>query len=208
VSSFASKRKTFTGTTRAADVDLTPIMCLFIILVPLLLLTAVFERLAALKVNLPRASTMEELDKPIEPSGIIELRVMIQEEGLAIEGTLSHDSSGKEMDIYQDIRYEIPMVGDEEYDFPKLQEIMKELKQEYPKHEEVVFLVDDKIPYDTIVQTMDTCREEFFLDEETGEKQKSPLFPSISLSESFTEDGVYEGIRGGTRKIDRELGYR
>ena len=35
------------GNADAADVDLTPIMCLFIILVPLLLSTAVFEKLAS-----------------------------------------------------------------------------------------------------------------------------------------------------------------
>ena len=118
------------------------------------------------------------------------------------------DATGKEMDTYQDIRYAIPMVGENQYDFPRLQEIMIDLKNDYPKHDQVVFLVEDKVAYDTIVHAMDTCREEFFLDEETGQKQKRKLFPSISLSESFSEEGDFEGIREGTRKIDRELGYR
>jgi len=206
VRSFPPRRKTFTGQMQAADVDLTPIMCLFIILVPLLLLTAVFERLAALKVGLPQASTLEAQEKPREPSGIVELRVLLQETGLSVEGTLSHDASGKEMDLYQDIRYEVPLVDDGRYDLPNLQVILKDLKRQYPKHEEVVLLVEDGVSYDTIVHTMDTCREEFFLHD--GEKKRNPLFPAVVLSESFSEEKGFEGLREGTRTIDRELGLR
>jgi len=189
-----------------AEVDLTPIMCLFIILVPLLLLTAVFEKLSALKVNLPMASTLEMEEKPEEvPSGIIELRLLVQEEGLRLEGTTSHDPSGKEKEVYEDFRYEIPMKH-ERYDFPQLQRLLVGLKKEYPKHEEIVFLVQDKIPYDTIVQAMDTCREDNY--EEEGERMSHPLFPTISLSEVFDEEKGFEGIREGTREIDKKLGYQ
>jgi len=189
----------------AADVDLTPIMCLFVILVPMLLLTAVFEQLAALKVRLPQASTLEALDKPREPSGIVELRVLVQEAGLAVEGTLSHEPSGREMDLYRDFRYEIPLV-DGRYDMPTLQNVLKDIKGRYPKHEEAVLLVEDAVSYDTIVQTMDTCREEFFL--EDGEKRRRSLFPAVVLSEAFAEEKGFEGLREGTRAIDRELGLR
>ena len=201
-----TKRRDLTGPTQTADVDLTPIMCLFIILVPLLLLTAVFEKLSALKVNLPHASTMEMTDKPKEePSGIVELQLLIQEEGLGLEGTLSHDASGQEKETYQDFRYEIPLKGDR-YDFPKLQKILKGLKQEYPRHEEVVFLVEDKVPYDIIVQAMDTCREENYLKE--GERKSRLLFPTIALSEKLDEEKGFDGIREGTRVIDKKLGIR
>jgi len=204
VSSFPPKRRTHTGTMQAADVDLTPIMCLFIILVPLLLLTAVFERLAALKVNLPQASTLEETEKPPQPSGVVELRVLIQETGFVMDGTLSHEPSGAEKDTYQDVRYEIPLVNGQ-FDLPALQVLLKDLKQQYPRHEEVVLLVEDKISYDTIVQTMDACREEYVL--EDGEKAARPIFPRVVLSEPFDEeDTVLEGLREGTRQIDRELG--
>ncbi len=206
MSSFPPRRKTHSGQMQTADVDLTPIMCLFIILVPLLLLTAVFERLSALKVNLPQASTMEETDKPQEPTGIIEIQVLIQETGFAVEGTLSHDPSGKEKDTYEDIRYEVPL-DNGQYDLPRLQVLLKDLKKQYPKHEEVILLVDDIISYDTIVQTMDTCREEFLLEDDV--KKSRPIFPLVVLSESFDEeDTVLEGLREGTRQIDRELGIR
>jgi len=205
VRSFPHRRKTFTGQIRTADVDLTPIMCLFIILVPLLLLTAVFERLAALKVSLPAASTLEAREKAPEPSGVVELQVLLQKTGLAVEGTLSHDPSGKERDLYETFRYEIPL-RDGSYDLPRLQTILKDLKQQYPRHEEVVLLVDDEVAYDTIVQTMDTCREEYRLEE--GEKTAVPLFPAVVLSEPFSEEKGFEGLREGTRAIDRELGLR
>ena len=72
------KRRTSTREVLVTDVDLTPIMCLFIILVPLLLLSAVFERLSALQVHLPEASTIEEAEKSEEgPTGIVELRLLV-----------------------------------------------------------------------------------------------------------------------------------
>jgi len=189
-----------------AEVDLTPIMCLFIILVPLLLLTAVFEKLSALKVNLPMASTLETTEKPErKPSGIVELRLYVEEGGLKLEGTLSHNPSGEEKETYEDFRYDIPLKN-ERYDFPLLQKYLLDLKKEYPKHETIVLLVQDKIPYDTIVQAMDTCREENY--EEQGERMTRPLFPTISLSEVFDEEKGFEGIREGTRAIDKKLGYR
>ena len=191
----------------SADVDLTPIMSLFIILVPLLLLTAVFERLSALKVYLPHASTIEETDdSEKKPSGIIELSLLIKEDGLLVEATLSHDPSGEEKEIYEDIQYEIPLKGDQ-YDLIKLKAIMKDLKQKYPNHIEVVFLVDDKVSYNIIVQVMDICREDIFLDD-GGERTSRPLFPSIALSETFSKEKGYEGLRKGTRALDKKLGIQ
>ena len=189
------------------DVDLTPIMCLFIILVPLLLVSAVFERLAALQVHLPEASTIaetEEEDKE-EPTGIVELRLLVKKDGLGLEATLSHDPSGEEMEIYEDIRYDFPMEGDR-YDLQKLLQSLQDVKKQYPRHEEIVFLVDDKVSYDIIVQAMDTCRREYYV--EDGKKKSRPLFPEVALSETFSEEKGFEGLREGTREIDKKLGIR
>jgi biopolymer transport protein ExbD len=206
VSSNRSKRKTSTREVLTADVDLTPIMCLFIILVPLLLLSAVFERLSALQVHLPEASTIEETEElEEEPSGLVELRLLIEEDGLGLEGTLSHDPAGKEKEVYEDFRYDFPIQGDL-YELEKLQQTLLELKKQYPRHDEIVFLVDDKVSYDVIVQAMDTCRLEYYAEE--GKKRSRPLFPDIALSEPFSEDGTYEGLRKGTREIDKKLGIR
>jgi biopolymer transport protein ExbD len=200
------KRKTSTRHVIEADVDLTPIMCLFMILVPMLLLSAVFERLAALQARLPEASTIEATDKAKEaPTGIVELRLLVQEAGLELEGTLSHDSSGKEKEIYEDFRYDFPIQGDR-YDLEKLQETLRGLKQQYPKHEEIVFLVDDKVSYDVIVQAMDACRQETYA--EDGQSKIRPLFPQVALSEAFSEEKGFEGLREGTRQIDEKLGIR
>ena len=190
-------RKTSTRQVFHGDVDLTPIMCLFIILVPLLLVSAVFERLAALQVHLPEASTIEETDEAKEePTGIVELRLLVKEDGLGLEATLSHDPSGKEKEIYEDIRYDFPLKGDR-YDLEKLLQSLLDLKQKYPRHEEIVFLVDDKVSYDVIVQAMDTCRREYYVEE--GEKKSRPLFPEVALSEAFSEEKGFEGLRRHSR---------
>lgn len=201
-----SKRGASTREVLSADVDLTPVMCLFIILVPLLLLSAVFERLAALQVRLPEASTLEETKPPEEgPTGIVELRLLLREDGLGLEGTISHDPSGGEKETYEDVLYDFPLQGDR-YDLEGLQQSLRELKRQYPRHEGIVFLVDDKVSYDVIVQAMDACRQYFTI--EDGEKRGIPLFPEIALSEPFSEEKGFEGLREGTRQIDKKLGIR
>ncbi len=190
----------------SADVDLTPVMCLFIILVPLLLLSAVFERLSALQVKLPEASTLENTgESKKDPTGIVELRLLLREDGIALEGTLSHDPSGAEKETYEDILYDFPVQGDR-YDMEGLQKSLLGLKREYPRHEAIVFLVDDKVSYDLIVQAMDACRQYYTVKD--GEKQSFSLFPEIALSEAFSEEKGFEGLREGTREIDRKLGIR
>jgi biopolymer transport protein ExbD len=188
-----------------ANVDLVPMMCLLCILIPMLLVTAVFERLAALRTHLPQASTIagaREGKSESQATGIVELRVAIHDNGLGIEGTLSHTPDGRERETYEDIRYDIPLKG-EEYDLDQLRQILLNLKQQYPRHEDIVLMVDDTIPYDVIVQTMDTCREEMYVDQ--GEQKRRIIFPDIALSESFEESKGFEGIRKGTGEIDRKL---
>jgi biopolymer transport protein ExbD len=192
----------------ATNVDLVPMMCLLCILIPMLLVTAVFEHLAALRTHLPQASTIAgtgEAKTEHKPTGIVELRVAIHDNGLRLEATLSHTPNAREKDTYEDIQYDIPLKG-EEYDLDRLRQILLSLKQQYPRHEEIVLMIDDTIPYDTIVQAMDTCREE--VSAEQGETKRRILFPNIALSEAFEETSGFEGIRKGTGEIDKKLGIQ
>ncbi|MEW6442683.1 MAG: biopolymer transporter ExbD [bacterium] len=200
----AAKRVTLREV-RSANVDLTPVMSLFIILVPLLLVTAVFERMAAVKTYLPEASTLAaQPDKEKKlPTGMVEIRLLLREDGLELEATLSHDPDGKEKETYEDTRYSFPVEADQ-YPLGELQKVLKNLKHDYPRQEEIVFLVADGVTYDVIVQAMDTAREEIY--EENGQKSSRPLFPTISLSEPFREDGVFEGLREGTKELNETLG--
>jgi len=191
---------------KAINVNLVPMMSLFCILVPILLVTATFEQLSALKAHLPQASTIAREGKPeAQPTGIVELRVAIHDNGLQVDATLSHTPDGRERETYEDVLYEIP-IKEQEYDLDRLRRVLLDLKQQYPRHEEIVLLIDDTIPYDVIVQTMDTCREEVFA--EKGEKRRRVLFPNIALSEAFDESKGFEGIRKGTREIDQRLEMR
>ncbi len=204
------RRYTHRGTIEA-NVDLVPMMCLLCILIPMLLVTAAFEQLAALRTHLPQASTLGGTPgtgaskETKTPTGIIELKVSIHDNGFGVEATLSHTPEGEEKETYEDLYYEVPIKG-EEYDLDRLRAILISLKQKYPRHEEVVLLVDDTIPYDVIVQTMDTCREELYA--EGGHRMRRMLFPNIALSEAFEEAKGFEGLRKGTREIDKKLGIQ
>jgi hypothetical protein len=47
---------------------------------------------------------------------------------------------------------------DDEYDFQTLSDFMIELKREYPDHDAASVLMEAQIPYDYLIQVMDTVR--------------------------------------------------
>jgi len=69
-----------------------------------------------------------------------------------------------------------------------------------------VFIIDDLVAYNVIVQVMDACKKEIFI--EKGEQKEKLLFPAVALSDAFSEAAGFEGLRKGTREIDKKLGIQ
>ncbi len=123
----------------AYEIDVTTFLNLMVVLVPFLLITAVFSRLTIVELNLPSSaggpSTADESFTP---------EVIVREEGIEI-------TNGKVVIAV------IPNVN-EEYDLDKLSEYMIELKTTYPQQEAASVLMEAQIPYDYLIRVMDTVR--------------------------------------------------
>ena len=118
---------------------MTTFLNLMVVLVPFLLITAVFSRITIVELSLPSGAGGAA---PVEPSFRIE--VIVREVGLEI-------SNGKS------VIAAIPKV-DDEYDLATLSEMVMALKQENPDSNDASVLLEPNIEYDHLIQVMDVVR--------------------------------------------------
>jgi biopolymer transport protein ExbD len=148
-----------------AELNITAFMNLMVILVPFLLITAVFSRLAILELNLPGSSS-----EPVEPQEqSFQLEVIVRQEKIEVG-----DRNQGLLGVYPN--------GEQGYDYEALSSKLTELKKRYPAKTDASILLEQEIPYDTLVQVMDTVR----VAEKVEEKSivRSDLFPDISIGDA------------------------
>jgi biopolymer transport protein ExbD len=67
------------------------------------------------------------------------------------------------------------------YDYDTLSAELLKIKQQYPNETQVILSADPGVLYDTLVQTMDACREAS-VKRPDGTAERKPLFFDVSLS--------------------------
>ncbi len=155
-----------------AELNITAFMNLMVILVPFLLITAVFSRLTILELNLPGSSS-----EPAEPQEqTFQLEIIVRSDKIEVG-----DRNQGLLGIYPN--------GDGGYDFAALSEKLVQLKERYPTKTDAAILLEQDIAYDTLVQVMDTVRVAQNVDEDGGKIDRSDLFPDISIGDAPVLDG-------------------
>lgn len=148
----------------AADLDITAFMNLMVVLTPFLLITAVFSRMAILELNLPGDGSQAEADVRD-----LQLEVVVRRDAIQV----GDRSSGLLTDM--------PKTG-ERYDFAALSDYLQRVKGKYPDKTEATVLLEPEIPYDVLVQVMDTVR--VVPVSEGGRVVQSELFPDIAVGDA------------------------
>ena len=158
--------------TETAELNITAFMNLMVILVPFLLITAVFSRLAVLELNLPGSS-----NEPVDPQEqTFQLEVIVRQDKIEVG-----DRNQGLLGIYPNDL--------EGYDYDALADKLAELKERYPTKTNASILLEQDIAYDTLVQVMDTVRVAQDIDEENEQIIRSDLFPDISIGDAPVLDG-------------------
>ena len=147
------------------DIDVTTFLNLMVVLIPFLLITAVFSRLMIVELNLPSSA-----GGPSNGADGFRVEVIVREEGVEI-------SNGSA------IIATIPK-KDEEFDLDALSTMMVELKREYPDHEAASVLMEARIPYDYLIQVMDVVRSVKVPTEVEDEYELYALFSEISVGDA------------------------
>jgi biopolymer transport protein ExbD len=149
-----------------AELAVTTFLNLMVVLVPFLLITAVFSRLTIVELNLPSATgggAATEIGFRPE--------VIVREDGVEVtNGSV--------------VIAAIPKVNGE-YDLTTLSELMLSLKGDYPSVEDMSVLLEPQIPYDYLIRVMDVVRTAEVPDA-TAESglTRVALFTAISVGEA------------------------
>lgn len=144
------------------ELDMTTFMNLMVVLVPFLLITAVFSRITIVELDLPSAKGNDASAPEFR------VEVVVRHEGIEI------------MDGTQVIAA-IPNV-DAGYDLPKLSDYLVAIKREYPDKEDASVLLEPDIEYDHLIQVMDVVRSVEMHD--GGQPVRADLFTAISIGDA------------------------
>jgi biopolymer transport protein ExbD len=152
--------------TDSYEIDVTTFLNLMVVLVPFLLITAVFSRLTIVELNLPSSA-----GAPSDTAEGFNLEVIVRDEGIEL-------TNGKA------VIASIPNV-EEEFDLDTLSNYVVELKQQYPEQDSASVLMEAQIPYDYLIQVMDIVRSiEVPPENDMQEPQLVALFSDISVGDA------------------------
>jgi len=149
-------------TKQPVELDVTTYLNLMVVLVPFLLITAVFSRITIVELNLPSSTGGPSSDAPA-----FRVEVIVRDELVQIGNGTQVIAS-------------IPNV-DGDYDLPALSDHMVELKREYRDIDSASVLLEPQIPYDFLIRVMDVVRSVEVPVADSEEMAYAALFPNISI---------------------------
>jgi len=149
----------------APGLDVTTFLNLMVVLIPFLLISAVFSRVTIMELSVPTSAGESSLNKPN-----FTIEVIVRKAGLEIANGSSVEAA-------------IPK-KDEQYDMDMLSKILKRLKERYPEKEDATVLMEPDIEYNFLIQIMDAVRGTQVQVEGSDEIAKMVLFPNISIGDA------------------------
>jgi len=120
------------------ELDITTFLNLMVVLIPFLLISAVFSRITVLELDVPTGGAGNQ-DKPK-----LVLEVVVRKKGIEI-------SNGK------GVVANMPKV-DGKYDISRLSTYLQKIKKNYPDKTDAVVLMESELEYEYLVKVMDAVR--------------------------------------------------
>ena len=152
-------------TNEPAELDVTTFLNLMVVLVPFLLITAVFSRITIVELSLPSSA-----GGPAPTDSSFRMEVIVRGDGLE----LSNGSS---------VIATIPKL-DDEYDLETLSDLVMSLKRDHPNDDSASVLLEPDIEYDHLIQVMDVVRSVELPQVDDQEVTRVALFTDISIGDA------------------------
>lgn len=160
---------------QSPELNITAFMNLMVILVPFLLITAVFNQVNILEMNLPEQGAEQEQSEPEPPP--LQLEIILRQDQLVVG-----DRPGS-------VLRTIPLkTEDDGYDLEALKALLRELKARHPDETVATLLLEPEVPYERLIQVMDTTR--LIEIERDGQTVQAELFPDIALGDAPVAEGA------------------
>ncbi|MDD9892109.1 MAG: biopolymer transporter ExbD [Gammaproteobacteria bacterium] len=153
------------------ELNITAFMNLMVILVPFLLITAVFTRLTIIELNLPSGEASENNEPPK-----LQLEVSILPTRIVVG-----DRAGGLIQELPNVQYEEGQAGSsiDDYQWEELSDLLAKIKARSIDTKAVTLRIHPAIHYDIAVRTMDTVRAKQIV--RNAEVVLAELFPNISI---------------------------
>ncbi len=153
-----------------AHLEITAFINLIVVLVPFLLSTAVFSRLAVMDMTLPApGSALDQLK-----ANDLQLEVVIRKDAYEVGDRIGG------------LIQRIPR-ADEAKGLRDLSVLMVQVKAKFPEKMEASVLAEPETPYDQIVQVMDTMRSTVTRD--GNNVVRADLFPNLAIGDAPVRKG-------------------
>ena len=153
------------------ELNITAFLNLMVILVPFLLISAVFSRMTILELNIPPAPPASDNQPKKEFQLVVTIRSHSIEVGDTLGGLIKNIPSNQDG-----------------YDYLSLSKLLKTVKARFPEKTTASILSEPDIKYDTLVQVMDKVRVATVV--VAGSAVKAELFPDISIGDAPMLEGT------------------
>lgn len=148
------------------ELEVTTFLNLMVVLIPFLLLTAVFTKITIQELNLPTQAGGGA--PPLKPPVVIE--VIVRKNALQI-------GNGKT------VSETIPKLNNK-YDYKKLSEKLLVLKDENKDKEDVAVLMEPDIDYESVIGVMDAVKVAEIYKPGQEKPERLTLFPQVSIGDA------------------------
>jgi len=145
--------------------DITTFLNLMVVLIPFLLISAVFSRVTIMELTVPTSAGGSTVKAPN-----FAIEVIVRKNGLEIANGSSVEAAFPKKDG--------------QYNMQMLYELLKRLKARYPEKDDATVLMEPDIEYDYLIQIMDAVRGAEVQTEGSEEVKKMVLFPNISIGDA------------------------
>jgi biopolymer transport protein ExbD len=147
------------------ELNITSFLNLMVVLIPFLLISAVFSRITIMELSVPTSAGGAISNKPN-----FAIEVIVRKNGFEIANGSSVEAA-------------IPK-KEGQYDMALLSEMLLRLKARYPDKEDATVLMEPDIEYDYLIQIMDAVRGNRQQLEEGEDELNIVLFPEISIGDA------------------------
>lgn len=150
------------------EIDMVPVMNMFLVLIPFLLISSSFLNLKAINTSIPvKSESSSELTE--EQSEVkLTLMVTLSEDSVSVKPTASELS----IEELEKLDFTVARKETDEL-FTELTAKLQQLKQRYPNSDTMILSPEDSVPYESMVRIMDAAR---------GINPEEPLFAKVVIS--------------------------
>ncbi len=147
------------------ELNITAFLNLMVILVPFLLITAVFSRITILELNLPNKNA-----RAVEAEQVkLQLELVVRPDSFEIRDS----NLGR-------IKYLTR--GPEQTNWKIFTDVLVEIKTRFPDEQNITLLIDQRVNYGTIIQAMDRVSSAEIVN--VTDLEAVELFPNISIGDA------------------------